>query len=301
MIPQKECVLMVFLFVTYGLSYPLHTDVPCYKTVKWDQYVRETMTHKAKNPINSNLTLLRILDGLESLGGGRIQDIADETGITKSTVHNHVSTLRQQGFIVKDGDRYFLGLRFLKLGEAARNRGPLFSFGRPIADKVANETGELTNLSTVENARGVYLYRTQDGQEIQFSTDAGEYHDLHCSATGKAMLAFLPESVLDEVEDTHGLTRKTENTITDCAALEENLESVRENQLALDLEEYEKGLRCIASPILDEDDRALGAISVSGPATRFTGDYYHEELAEAVKSAANVIGLNITRAEETTY
>ncbi|WP_042662996.1 MULTISPECIES: IclR family transcriptional regulator [Haloferax] len=257
------------------------------------------MPHKAKNPINSDLTLLEILNGLEELGGGRIQDIVNETGITKSTVHNHLSTLRQQGFIVKDGDQYYLGLRFLRLGEVARNRGPLFSFGRPEADKVANETGELTNLSTVEHGRGVYLYRTQSEREVRFSTAAGEYHDLHCSATGKAILAFSPESVLDEFEDVHGLTRYTENTITNREELEESLETVRERQLALDLEEYEKGLRCVASPILDKDDRALGAISVSGPAMKFTGEYYRETLAEAVKSAANVISLNITRTEET--
>lgn len=259
------------------------------------------MTHEAKNPVNSDLTLLEILEGLERLGGGRIQDIANETDITMSTIHNHLSTLRQQGYVVKDGDTYHLGLRFLRLGEAARNRGPLFTYGRPVADEITNETGELTNLSTVENARGVYLYRTQSEQEVRFSTDAGEYHDLHCSATGKAILAFSPESVLDKVENEHGFTEYTQNTITSRDELKEELETIREEQLALDLEEYEKGLRCIASPILDENDRALGAISLSGPAMKFTGDYYHEELAEAVKSASNIIGLNITRADETVY
>ena len=259
------------------------------------------MPHEAKNPVNSDLTLLKIVKGLERLGGGQIQDIAEETGITKSTVHNHLSTLRQEGFVVKDGARYYLGLRFLQLGESARNRGPLFEFGRPEADKLAAKTEELTNLGARENARGVYLYRTQSDQEVRFSTSAGDFHDLHCSAMGKAILAFSPESVLDEVEEVYGFPEYTQNTITDRAALEKDLEEIRENRLALDLEEYERGVRCIASPILDEDDRALGAISVSGPATRFTGDYYHEELAEAVKSAANVIGLNITRTSDTTY
>lgn len=259
------------------------------------------MAHEAKNPIHSDLTLLDILEGLEQLGGGRIQDIADVTGITKSTVHNHLSTLRQQGYVVKDGETYYLGLRFLQLGEAARNRGPLFTFGRPEADKLAHETGELTNLATIENANGVYLYRVQGAPEVQFETDAGVPHDLHCSATGKAMLAYLPDQVLDEVMETHGLTRYTQNTITSREELEANLEEVRENQLALDLEEYEKGLRCIASPILDDENRALGAISLSGPAMKFTGDYFEGELAEGVKSAANVISLNISRADNTSY
>ncbi|MBV0903541.1 IclR family transcriptional regulator [Haloarcula salina] len=259
------------------------------------------MVHTAKNPIRSDLTLLAILEGVERLGGGTIREVADETGITKSTVHNHLSTLRQEGYVIKKGDSYQLGLRFLTLGEAARNQGPLFAFGRPEADRICTETGELTNLSTIENGRGVYLYRTKDEPEVRFSTDAGEYHDLHCSATGKAMLAFLPDRVLDDVIETHGLTEHTPNTITSRDALEDELETVREEQLALDLEEYEKGLRCIASPILDENDETLGAISLSGPAMKFTGEYYHEELAEAVKSAANVISLNITRTDESTY
>ncbi|WP_135303956.1 IclR family transcriptional regulator [Haloarcula amylovorans] len=259
------------------------------------------MTHNAKNPINADLTLLEILEALERLGGGRIQEVAAETDTTKSTVHNHLSTLRQQGYVVKDGDMYSLGLRFLQLGEAARSRGPLFAFGRSEVDSIAAETGELANLATLENGRGVYLYRTQGERDVRFSTDAGERHDLHCSATGKAMLAYSPESALDDVISTHGLTEHTENTITTRDDLEADLEAVRENQLALDLEEYEKGLRCIASPILDEEDRAIGAISLSGPAMKFTGEYFHEELAEAVKSAANVISLNIPRAAETSY
>lgn len=259
------------------------------------------MAHEAKNPVHTDLTLLEILEGLERLGGGQIRDIAAETGITKSTVHNHLSTLRQRGYVVKSGDDYHLGLRFLQLGEAARNRGPLFTFGRPEADDIANQTGELTNLATHENARGVYLYRRRGESEVRFSTDAGERHDLHCSATGKSILAYSPPSLLDDVISTHGLTQYTQNTITSRAELEADLESVRENGLALDLEEYEKGLRCIAAPILDADDRALGAISISGPAMKLTGDYYREELAETVKSAANVISLNISRADETTY
>lgn len=259
------------------------------------------MAHEAKNPINSDLTLLEILEGLEQLGGGRIQDISDVTGVTKSTVHNHLSTLRQQGYVVKEGQTYYLGLRFLQLGEVARYRRPLFAFGRPEADKIAHETGELTNLATIENATGVYLYRVQGDPEVQFATDAGERHDLHCSATGKAMLAYLPSSVLDEVVETQGLTKYTENTITSREELEENLAEVRKNQLALDLEEYEKGLRCVSSPILDGQNRALGAISISGPAMKFTGDYFRKELAEAVKSAANVISLNISRADDNSY
>lgn len=259
------------------------------------------MTHEAKNPINSDFTLLEILEALEELRGGQIHELADHTGLTKSTIHNHLSTLRQRGYVIKRPGGYYLGLRFLQLGEASRNYGPLYSFARGKIDTIATETGELANLVAYENGRGVYLYRTQGNLEVRFSTEAGARHDLHCTATGKAMLAFSPDSVLDEIVDNHGLTQHTDSTITTRAELEEDLKQVREDQLALDLEEYEKGLRCIASPILDDDDRALGAISLAGPAMRFTGDYYHEELAEAVKSAANVISLNITRAEESTY
>lgn len=258
------------------------------------------MTYNAKNPVSSDQTLLTILERMERMGGGTIQEIAAEIDITESTVHNHLSTLRQEKYVIKEDDRYHLGLRFLALGEAARNQGPLYTFGRPEADRICTKTGELTNLATIESERGVYLYRTQRDSAVRFSTDAGDYHDLHCSATGKAMLAFLPEKALDEVIERHGLTEYTENTITSREALEDELETIQNNQFAKDLEEYEKGLRCIASPILDDNDQTLGAISLSGPAMKFTDDYY-DELAEAVKSAANIISLNLTRAEESQY
>lgn len=254
------------------------------------------MEYTAKNPVASDLTLLSILETMEEHGGCiGFNELVDQVDVTKGTVHNHLSTLRQRGYVTADGDTYCLGLRFLRLGEGARSRNPVFEVGRTQIDKLARETGELANLATHERGHGVYLYRVQGDPNVQFATDAGVRHDLHCSATGKAMLAYTPPSELDRILDARGLEARTEHSITTRAELDAELERVREEGLAFDLEEYEVGLHCVGAPVLDSDNRAAGAISVSGPATRFSGEYFGETLAEAVRETANVVSLNLNR------
>jgi DNA-binding IclR family transcriptional regulator len=111
---------------------------------------------------------------------------------------------------------------------------------------------------------------------------------------GKAILAHLPESRVHEILDRHGLPEKTEQTITERDALFEELSEIRERGVAFDREERLSGLRCVAVPILSNSSRVEGALSVSGPTSRMQGERFESELPERLRSAANVIELNIT-------
>ena len=251
------------------------------------------MGQKANNPIKSDLTLLDILEALESMDGAGITDIAERADTTKSTAHNHLNTLRQRGYVVKQGQEYFLSYRFLELGEQTRYRTSLYEFARPVMDDLSRDVDKLANLCAEEDGKAVYLYRTKSNSELRFSTRAGETTLLHCVGIGKAILSQLPESRVDEIIDQHGLPSRTEKTITDREALLTELARIREQGVAFDDEEYGEGLRCVAAPITGSAGSVLGAISVSGPLTHLQGDYFEETLPNEIQQAANVIELNI--------
>jgi DNA-binding IclR family transcriptional regulator len=245
--------------------------------------------------VGATETSLRIIDALRTLDGAGVTELADHLGLPKSTVHNHLQTLRRNEYVTRQGSQYAIGLRFLQLGEYARDRRQIATIGPPEIDKLAEETREMANLLVEEHGRGVFLYRAKGADAVHMDTHAGKRVHLHTTGFGKSILAHLPNERVERILDRHGLPAATPNTITDRDRLMEALETIRERGYAYDDEERLEGLRCVAAPIV-VDGEVLGAVSVSGPKSRIRGDRYHEELPSFVTSAANVIEINSTYA-----
>ena len=246
------------------------------------------------NTVGATETTLRILETLKGLDGAGVTELSSQLEIPKSTVHSHLSTLRQNEYVVKDGDEYRVGLQFLEFGEYIRTRMRIYEVARPEVEHLAEQTGELGNLLVEEYGEGVYLCRAQGKQAVQLDTYAGMRVNLHCTALGKAIIAYFPEERIDEIVARHGLPAHTRTTITDPDELKRELAEVRDRGYAIDNGERLIGLRCIAAPITDQESRALGAISVSGPTSRMKGERFEREIPELLQSAANVIELNMT-------
>lgn len=244
-------------------------------------------------PVETVDKSLDIIEHLESHGPTGVADTATAVGAANSTVHNHLMTLKQRGYVVQTGDGYQLGLRFLRLGESTRTATDVYEIARPQIERLVADTKLVGNLAVRQNHRGVYLYRSRGSDEIRFSTAAGEFHDLHCTATGKAILAFEPDEIRHTILEQIALSEHTANTITSTAALIEALSQVRERGVAFDDEEYGHGLRCVGVPIVGPDDRPAGAISVSGPASDLTGEWYTKTLPDRLTSTVNRIELNL--------
>lgn len=245
--------------------------------------------------VQATETSLRIVDALRTLDGAGITELADQLSLPKSTVHNHIQTLRHHEYVTKIDGQYEVGLRFLQLGEYARNRKQIATLGPPEIDKLADETEEMANLIVEELGWGVFLYRAKGLEAVHMDTHAGKRVHLHTTGFGKAILAHLPEERVETILDRHGLPAATRETITDRATLYEELDTVRELGYAYDDEERLEGLRCVAAPII-VDGTVLGAVSVSGPKSRMRSEWYTEELPSLVMSAANVIEINSTYA-----
>ena len=192
-----------------------------------------------------------------------------------------------------NGTDYQIGPRFLELGGYARSRMKLHQVGTSELRKLASKTGEHANLMVEDYGYGIFLDKSKGQDAVKLDTYVGMRVHIQSTALGKAILAHTPRERVEQILDQHGLPQITENTITDRQELLDELEAVRERGVAIDDEERISGIWCISAPI-KSDDRVLGAVSVSGPTSRMKNDRLNDEVANMVRSTANVIEVNST-------
>ncbi len=247
---------------------------------------------KAKNPVGATNKTLRILNELKRRDGAGITELADALEMSKGTVHNHLSTLQEHEYVVKEGSTYRLGLRFLEMGEYTRQQTKLLEVAKSEIDDLAEETGEIANLMIEEHGRGIYIYISKGDKAVNLDTHVGTRQYLHTSAVGKSILSKMDEKRFEQVIDRHGLPSETPNTVTSEETLLKELEEIRDHGVAFDGEERAEGIRCVAAPITDNEDNLLGGVSVSAPSTRLKGERLHQTMPEKVQHVATVIGIN---------
>lgn len=244
-----------------------------------------------KHPVRTVERAFEIIEVVRELDGAGVSEIAEHVDVGKSAVHNHLNTLINQEYLVKEGDEYHIGLPFLGLGAYARNRTEIYETARREVDNLADDTGELVNLMVERNGKGIYLYQAEGENAVKVDTYPGKRVFLHATGLGKAILAYRPDEEVEAILDDHGMPEITEGTITDRDRFFDELDEIRANNYAVDREERLAGLCCIAAPITDAKDRSIGAISVSCPVHRISDERFYEELPDTVLSTANVIEL----------
>ncbi|WP_424004377.1 IclR family transcriptional regulator [Haloarcula salina] len=245
-------------------------------------------------PIKAAKVSFDVIEELREREGAGVSELATALEMPTSTIHDHLRTLEQQGYLVKEDGEYRVGARFLELGEQARSRKKVYGIARPEVDSLAEETGEHANLLIEEHGLGVFLYKARGADAVNLDTHAGMRVLLQTTALGKTILAYRPREEVEAILDEHGLPEITPNTVTDRDELLDELETIRERGYALDDEERVQGMRCVAAPILSDDQEAIAAVSVSGPRSRMAGERYTEEIPELVLRSANVIEVNMT-------
>lgn len=252
------------------------------------------MTDNSENGTVSTLdTALSIVHAIESNGESTLSEIATELDISTSTVHRHLNTLRKHDYLVREGTEYRLGMRFLTLGGQVQTNKQVFDLAKQKVDQLAAETGERVQFVVEENGLRYYLY-TQSGENaVQTDASIGKSGPLHKNASSKAILAELPKERVEEIIDQHGLSASTEQTITDREELFAELDTIRESGVAFNNEEATPGLRAVGAAVCDPDGAPAGSLSISGPAHRFKGDLYREELPNLVLAAANELELKL--------
>ncbi|WP_162524371.1 IclR family transcriptional regulator [Halobellus captivus] len=251
------------------------------------------MAAQANHPIKSLEKTVGIIDVLKRRRSAHLRDIADELELNKSTVHNHLSTLREHEYVVKEGDEYRLSLQFLHIGGVLRNEVDLYDAAKSKLDQLAEDTGELVTLATHERGLGIVLYRAKGDEAVEIDTHVGSQLTLHNSGLGKAILAHLPRSRVEEIIAERGLPASTENSITDEDTLFDELDNITAQGYAFDDEENWRGLRCVAAPILTDEGVVKGAISLSVPKSQLASEDERQRYVDEIKNTANLIELRI--------
>ena len=250
---------------------------------------------EAKNPVQAAQTTFRILEGLRELDGAGVTELADHLNLSKTSVYNYLKTLEQEEYVVRHGDRYYVGLKFLSLGTWARRKQPVYEAAKSELKALADQTGEYVNLLVEEHGRGVYLHRAVGENATKHKEYPGYRSHLHNTSVGKSILAHLPRSEVEAIIDERGLPATAKNTITDRDELFEELSRIRERGYAFDDEESMDGFRCVGAPIINRRTEDVeGAISVSGPRSRMRNDRLEEEVPQLVLDAVNVIEINLS-------
>jgi len=243
-------------------------------------------------PIQATQNTFRILEELRDRNGAGVTELADALGASKSTVHDHLATLRELGYVRSGEEGYALSPALLSFGGTARKSDELYTFARDEVDALARETGETAKIITEECGKGVYLYQSHGSEAVHTDAHAGTIVHLHATAAGKALLAHLPDERIEEIIDRYGLPERTENTITEETELFERLERIRNRGIAFDNMERIEGIRCVAAPIQRDGD-VIGALSVSGPTRRITEYQQTEEFADLIRETARVVEINV--------
>ncbi|MCL7454678.1 MAG: IclR family transcriptional regulator [Anaerolineae bacterium] len=239
---------------------------------------------------------MRILSSFDGEHPDRgVSEIAQATGLHKATAHRIMMTLLSGGFLERtpDGERFQLGLRVVELGLGALRGLDFRRAAFPYMQQLVERFQESCDLGIFDQGQVLYIEVVLSDQALTIISRVGGHLPAHCTATGKALLAFLPADIVEPVLS-GPLEACTDKTITSPARLQEELEAIRQRGYAVDDEELSAGIRAIAVPIRDIDLNVVAAIGMPGPVSRMT----HERVpvvAEAMMEAADVISAQVVR------
>lgn len=253
------------------------------------------MPEDTKSSINVLQRAFRLVERLsENSSGKRIVQLAEDVGLPPSTTHRILQTLAQMGYVNQDTTgAYRLTGKLLDIGGRAVVGRSLREESLPHLRKLRELTGESVHLVVLDAEKALTVEAMLSEERNLVDSRVGQREPLHCTAVGKCLMADLPD--LEDFASQLELTRFTEKTIYTLTSLLEELARVRQQGYALDWEENEVGIRCIAAPVTDSNCTVVASVGVSGPSVRVTDDK-RDTLIQHVKNAANDISRSVGRA-----
>jgi DNA-binding IclR family transcriptional regulator len=256
------------------------------------------MPQASREADGANLTqsVLKTLGILECLAAAErplsVQQVARQCSLSRPTTYRHLATLLTRGYVAttQDGGRYQIGARVLSLSKSFLDRLDLPELAKPDMSELSRISGETVHLAVLDGTEILYVGKVDGSQSVHMHCTLGTRNPLHCTALGKAILAFLPSEERTALLDQMLFTARTPSTITDRAMFEEHLELVRIQGYAIDDMEIEEGIRCVGAPVFDHTGYVIAAISTSGPAYRLPLPRLYELSDAAVRAGQAISG-----------
>ena len=249
----------------------------------------------AQNTIKSLDRALQVFDYLSAAQGKTLTALADETGQTPPTVYRILVTLQGRGLVEFDPEAqlWHIGPRAFVIGARFLRRTSLVERARPIMRKLMEATGETANLGIEKEGAVLFLSQVETHASIRAFFPPGTLSPMHASGIGKALLAHMDPDRLTRHLARAKLDRFTDATITTPDALRANLAAARSAGYAVDDEEKNSGMRCIAAPVFDMNGEVVAGLSVSGPSSRVSvplTEHLSRPVIEAARELTYAIG-----------
>lgn len=245
---------------------------------------------EAKGSIQVIERMMSLLDVLASTPGpATLKMLSQATGLHPSTAHRILAMMTHSRLVARrDASTYALGIRLLELGNIVKSRINIREVALPFMQQLHDTIDESINLAIRDGDEIVYIERTSSGgSRVRVVYLVGDRAPLHLTSLGKLFLATENIAELRAYAKRTGLPGKTPHSLTSLAALEKELDKIRQHDLAYDNEEAEIGLRCLAAPIRDDQGTIVAGLSISAPTDRHDPDWIGQlkATAEAISGA----------------
>lgn len=239
------------------------------------------------------------LDVLEAFRGEPdelgVTELSKSLGLSKNNVFRLLATFESKGYIEQNPktESYRLGLKVFELGEIYRHQSGLLKQAVPVLKKMVAKCDEAGYIAVMRGWEVIYLDMVDTTKSIKVISRVGKRLPAHCTAIGKAQLAFESEDEIDRVFRDKTLSSYTGRTITSLGKLKEELAEVSASGCALDTGEYEEEIRCVGVPVRDYTRRVVAGICISGPNFRMSPERIERELVPLVKEAGAEISMRL--------
>lgn len=220
--------------------------------------------------LQSVANALDVLDLLRKYDTLSVPEIAEKTGLGRSSVFRILATLEYKKYVQKSASaKYGLGAKLISLGNAASGRIEVVQFGHPFLMELTAQSGETSHMGVLDGDVNVrFIDKVLSASTIRMDSLVGFGRRAHLVSCGKILLAHQSPEFLDAYMNSVSFEPMTEYSICTPAKLRQELSRARRNGYAIDNEESERGLVCVAAPILDLNNDAIAAVSISGPSER---------------------------------
>lgn len=236
--------------------------------------------------LKNSFSILEILSDNKEL---TLQEISRKTSIPKTTVFRILYTLEHEGVIEKEGDKFKIGFRIIKLGMAALSKMELRNLVIPFLYDLSIKLGETSHLAVLSDKKSLILEVCDSPHPVKISSRPGTSVSLHCSATGKILLSFIIGSEnIDAYLQGIGLEKRTKNTLTSIGGLKKELETIHNQGYALDNEEFCENVRCLAAPVKDAFGKTIAAIGITATTIRFKQGMIQSTSKEVIRVASEI-------------
>jgi len=219
-----------------------------------------------------------------------ITEIANALGLTNSTIHGLVKTLNQNGFLEQDKEskKYSLGVRNFELGHFYLSTSKVYQIGAAAVHRLVENTGLTARIAVRDGDFIVVLLTVYPKAERFQYYQIGPKVPLYCTGMGKAILPWLQEEEINEYINNCSFKSYTPHTITDPLILVQSLKNAKTDRYVIDKEEMLKNTFCIASPVFNQSNRPVAALSLSSGAGLLEHDNFHKFVEELIHTAAEI-------------